>query len=66
MTLNEYLQRTGETQSDFAKRARVAQAVVSRIVAGGDAIGRNWARITAATSGKVTAEDHFGGKGEAA
>lgn len=66
MTLNEYLQRTGETQVEFAKRSGVAQAVISRIVSGGDARGRNWALISAATSGKVTAEDHFGDRGQAA
>lgn len=66
MTLNEYLQRTGETQVEFAKRSGVAQAVISRIVSGRDARGRNWALIAAATSGKVTAADHFGDRGQAA
>lgn len=66
MTLNEYLKRTGETQMGFGKRAGVAQAVISRILAGGDACGRNWALIEQATSGKVTAADHFGDRGAAA
>lgn len=66
MTLNEYLERTQETQVDFAKRSGVAQAVLSRILSGGDARGRNWALIAKATSGKVTAEDHFGNRGQAA
>lgn len=65
MTLNEYLERTGKTQVEFSKESGVAQAVISRILAGGDALGRNWARITEATSGAVTADDHFG-KGDAA
>lgn len=59
MTLNDYLDRTGETQIDFAKRSGVAQSVLSRILAGGDARGRNWALISRATGGKVTPETHF-------
>lgn len=59
MRLCEYLEKTGESQSEFAKRSGVPQSVVNRVCLGGDARGRNWALISKATSGKVTAEAHF-------
>lgn len=66
MTLADYLERTGESQNEFARRSGVPQSVVNRICLGGDARGRNWALIANATSGKVTVEDHFGHRGAAA
>lgn len=66
MRLSEYLGTTGETQMQFAKRSGVAQAVVCRICRGGDAQGKNWARIEKATDGKVRARDHFSEGGAAA
>jgi predicted transcriptional regulator len=59
MRLSEYLERTGESQAEFAKRARLPQSVVSRVASGRDASGENWAKITEATAGKVQPRDHF-------
>lgn len=59
MKLDEYLERTGETQAAFAKRAGLPQSVVSRVTSGRDASGENWARIIDATTGKVQPKDHF-------
>lgn len=64
MQLAEYLEKTGETQVEFSKRSGVAQAVVCRVVRGGDAQGKNWARIEDATNGEVSVADHFGGRDE--
>lgn len=66
MTLAEYLERLGESQSEFARRSGVPQSVVNRICLGGDARGKNWALIAKATGGKVTAEGHFARRGAAA
>lgn len=59
MRLEQYLYERGETQVSFAKRGQIPQSAVSRVVNGGDVRGRYWARITAATGGKVRPEDHF-------
>ena len=66
MKLAEYLRENEETQAAFAKRSGVAQVVISRICNDGDARGRNWALISQATDGQVTAEDHFKTKSGAA
>lgn len=66
MTLNKYLAKSRETQNDFAKRSGVAQSVLSRILSGGDAQGKNWALIAKATEYQVATEDHFPVHGAAA
>lgn len=43
----------------FAKRAGIAQSIVSRVCNKGDARGRVWAKIETATGGEVTPLDHF-------
>lgn len=59
MRLEEYLYRKDETQGHFAERSGVSQSTISRVCNGGDTSGMLWARITAATGGKVRPEHHF-------
>ncbi len=71
MRLEQYISQQGEMQKDFAKRAGIAQCIVSRICNHCDARGQAWARVMKATGGEVTPLDHFpvtkrrgkGGKG---
>ena len=58
MTLGSHLKKTRQTERAFAQRSGVAQSVINRILHGGDARGRNWARIQRATRGQVTVLDH--------
>lgn len=57
--LKDYLERRGENQRDFAKRAGMPQSTVSRLCRGRDACGRRWAQIEAATRGRVKASHHY-------
>ena len=59
MRLEEYIPKHDGLQQDFAKRADIAQPIVSRICNFGDARGRVWAKVIKATDGKVTPIDHF-------
>lgn len=61
MTLAEYFSQTGLTQQQFAARAGITQAYVSRIVAGlcSSVSGEVARRIYAATEGEVTPNDIF-------
>lgn len=54
MTLKEYLDSTGERQTDFAKRASSTDATISRIIGGTLNPSLSLAlRIQRATGGKV-------------
>ena len=57
MRLAEYLDRTGESQSAFARRAGLTQANVSRIVLGGGAGLETAEKIIESTAGMVKLED---------
>ncbi len=54
MTLKEYLESTGERQTDFAKRARSTDGTISKIMSGTLNPSLSLAvRIQRATGGKV-------------
>ncbi len=59
MRLEDWIPQNDGLQKDFAKRADIAQPIVSRICNFGDARGRVWAKIGKATNGEVTPADHF-------
>lgn len=46
----------------WAKEHDLDQSVLGRIANGQDAYGETWAKITRATKGQVTPEDHFPAK----
>lgn len=57
MRLAEYLERTTETQTAFAKRAGLTQAAVNLIVRGGGARAETALKIIEATGGLVSLHD---------
>lgn len=57
MRLAEYLERTGETQSAFAKRSGVPQSTVSLICKGGGTRVETALKIIEATGKLVALED---------
>lgn len=66
MRLAEYLERTGESQTVFARRSGLTQANVSRIVLGGGAGLQTARKILDATGGLVTLDDLAPAEPEAA
>jgi len=59
MRLEQWIPQNDGMQKDFAKRAGIAQPIVSRICNFGDARGRVWAKVIKATNGEVSPVDHF-------
>jgi transcriptional regulator with XRE-family HTH domain len=66
MRLQEYLDQTGMTRAEFARRIGVRHITVTRYTEGRPPNARLMGKIIEATEGQVTANDFFGDKIEEA
>ena len=63
MKLEAYLRHLRVATTSWARENSLNPTMVLRIIGGGDASGKNWARIWYATNGNVSPWDYFDARG---
>jgi len=58
MKLQDWIDRRGMSQAEFAKFAGLTQSISSKLCREKEAKGRTWAKVMRATDGEVRPEDH--------